>query len=57
MVMEEAEQRVKQSNLKQVPYPHQALQHLSLRISLLVLVVLIQKGERGLLDPLRRHSI
>ena len=62
-MMEEAEQRVKHIISSKFLYPHQALQHLILKILLLVLVLvlvlvlLIQKGERGLLDQLRRHSI
>ena len=56
-VMEEAEQRVKQSNLMQVPLPPSSTTTSNFENSFLVLVLLIQKVERGLLDELRRHSI
>ena len=58
-VMEETEQRVKQSNLMQVHLPTSsaAVSNFKNSSTSASASLLIQKEGRDLLDPLRRHSI
>ena len=56
-MMEESEQKVKQSNLKQVPLPTSSIATSNFENSSSSASAIDPKRRKGLLDQLRRHSI